>query len=185
MVTPALAKHFAEMNVPLIGLAPGARAFVNELLSGGSHVEVVIGGPIVNRPEELQVHIGNATHPHLDHHRIQDVPVLPLVEAVGLLLRGAAQSRPGQPPCCADIKVLRGIRLEGFNNGGTFLTVRQRDEKTFELVSLDGTRHYEASLLSSTDLPIAPPDPGPLSAMRLGAKPKSMANCCFTVPNFT
>ncbi len=81
MVTPALAKHFAEMNVPLIRLKAGAHAFVKELLSGGSEVEVVIGGPIVKPLEELQIHIRNATHPHLDHHRIQDVPVLPLVEA--------------------------------------------------------------------------------------------------------
>jgi len=49
MVTPALAKHFAEMNVPLIGLAAGARAFVQELLGPGSHVEVVIGGPVLDR----------------------------------------------------------------------------------------------------------------------------------------
>jgi acyl transferase domain-containing protein/NAD(P)-dependent dehydrogenase (short-subunit alcohol dehydrogenase family) len=169
MVTPALAKHFAEMNVPLIGLAAGARAFVKELLSPGSHVEVVIGGPVLERAEELRVDIRNATHPHLDDHRIQDVPVLPLVEAVGLLLRGAAlKGRVSDPPCCIDIKVLRGIRLEGFHNGGNPLTVRQRDDTTFELVSPDGTRHYEASLwapsLDPMDAPVAPPDPAPLSA---------------------
>jgi acyl transferase domain-containing protein/NAD(P)-dependent dehydrogenase (short-subunit alcohol dehydrogenase family) len=169
MVTPALAKHFAEMNVPLIGLAAGARAFVQELLGPGSHVEVVIGGPVLDRAEELRVDIRNATHPHLDDHRIQDVPVLPLVEAVGLLLRGAAlKGRISDPPCCIDVKVLRGIRLEGFHNGGSLLTVRQRDDTTFELVSPDGTRHYEASLrapsLFPMDAPVAPPDPGPLSA---------------------
>ena len=169
MVTPALAKHFAEMNVPLIGLAAGARAFVQELLSPGSHVEVVIGGPVLHRAEDLRVDIRNATHPHLDDHRIQDVPVLPLVEAVGLLLRGAAlKGRVSDPPCCIDVKVLRGIRLEGFHNGGSLLTVRQRNDTTFELVSEDGTRHYEANLwapsLYPMDAPVAPPDPAPLSA---------------------
>ena len=169
MVTPALAKHFAEMNVPLIGLAAGARAFVKELLSCGSHVEVVIGGPILERTQELRVDIRNATHPHLDDHRIQDVPVLPLVEAVGLLLRGAAlKGRISDPPCRIDVRVLRGIRLEGFHNGGSLLTVRQRGDTTFELVSEDGTRHYEASLRAPSrypmDAPVAPPDPAPLSA---------------------
>jgi NAD(P)-dependent dehydrogenase (short-subunit alcohol dehydrogenase family) len=165
MVTPSLAKHFAQMNVPLIGLEEGARAFVRELLSRDSQVEVVIGGPIVAHLPELQVHIRNTTHPHLNDHRIQDVPVLPLVEAVGLLLRGAAaQGRITQPACCTDVKVLRGIRLEGFHNGGNFLTVRQRGETTFELISPDGTRHYEASFLPALDAPAHPPDLGPLSA---------------------
>lgn len=165
MVTPSLAKHFAQMDVPLIGLEEGARAFVKELLTGDSQVEVIIGGPIVRHPPELQVHIRNTTHPHLNDHRIQDVPVLPLVEAVGLLLRGAAvQGRITQPACCTEVKVLHGIRLEGFHNGGNFLTVRQRSETTFELISPDGTRHYEASLLPALNAPAPPSDLGPLFA---------------------
>jgi acyl transferase domain-containing protein/NAD(P)-dependent dehydrogenase (short-subunit alcohol dehydrogenase family) len=170
MVTPALAKHFAAMNVPLIELTAGARAFVKELVSAGSEVEVVIGGPVPAHPAELQVRIQSATHPHLNDHVIQDVPVLPLVEAVGLMLRAAdEQGRMPQPPGCTDVKVLRGIRLEGFHNGGNVLTVRRTGETTFELLSSDGTRHYEAILWPAVDGPIvdAPvslPDPAPLSA---------------------
>ena len=170
MVTPALAKHFAAMNVALIELTAGAHAFVKELVSAGSDVEVVIGGPIAAHPADMQVRIQSATHPHLNDHVIQDVPVLPLVEAVGLMLRAAAeQGRMPQPPCCADVKVLRGIRLEGFHNGGNLLTVRRRGEATFELVSPDGTRHYEASLWpaadgKAVDGTASPPDPAPLSA---------------------
>ena len=170
MVTPALAKHFAEMNVPLIGLAEGASAFAKELLSGGSEIEVVIGGPLPARAPELTVHIQHATHPHLNDHVIQDVPVLPVVEAVGLMLRAAAeQGQFEQPAYCADVKVLRGIRLEKFHDGGNLLTVRRRGETTFELVSPDGTRHYEASLWPAVNgtaagSSVPPPDPGPLSA---------------------
>ncbi len=170
MVTPALAKHFAEMNVPLIGLAEGASAFAKELLSGGSDIEVVIGGPLPARAPELTVHIQHATHPHLNDHVIHDIPVLPVVEAVGLMLRAAAeQGQLEQPAYCADVKVLRGIRLENFHDGGNLLTVRRRGETTFELVSPDGTRHYEANLWPSINETafsgsLSPPDPGPLSA---------------------
>ncbi len=170
MVTPALAKHFAEMNVPLIGLAEGARAFAKELLSGESDTEVVIGGPLPARSPELTVHIQHATHPHLNDHVIQDIPVLPVVEAVGLMLRAAAeQGQLEQPACCMDVKVLRGIRLEKFHDGGNLLTVRRSGETTFELVSPDGTRHYEASVWpavngTTTHAFVPPPDPGPLSA---------------------
>jgi NAD(P)-dependent dehydrogenase (short-subunit alcohol dehydrogenase family) len=170
MVTPALAKHFAGMNVPLIGLAEGARTFAKEMLSGASDAEVVIGGPLSARVPELTVHIQHATHPHLNDHVIQDIPVLPVVEAVGLMLRAAAeQGQSEETAYCADVKVLRGIRLEKFHDGGNLLTVRRSGAGTFELVSPDGTRHYEASLWPSLNgtafsgsLP--PPDPGPLSA---------------------
>ena len=65
------------------------------------------------------VHIQHATHPHLNDHVIQDIPVLPVVEAVGLMLRAAAeQGQFEQPAYCADVKVLRGIRLEKFHDGG-------------------------------------------------------------------
>jgi acyl transferase domain-containing protein/NAD(P)-dependent dehydrogenase (short-subunit alcohol dehydrogenase family) len=174
MVTPALAKHFSDMNVPLIGLAEGARAFVKELMTGGSEVEVVIGGPLPGAPE-LTVHIQHATHPHLNDHVIQDVPVLPLVEAVGFMLRAAAgQGRIEQQAYCTDVKVLRGIRLEKFHDGGDLLTARRSGETTFELVSPDGTRHYEANLWPTLNGPamngtatrpfVPPPDPAPLSA---------------------
>jgi acyl transferase domain-containing protein/NAD(P)-dependent dehydrogenase (short-subunit alcohol dehydrogenase family) len=184
MVTPSLEKHFAKMNVPLIGLEEGARAFVKELLSGDSKVGVIIGGPIIAPSPELQVHIGNTTHPHLNDHRIQDVPVLPLVEAVGLLLRGAAaQGRITQAACCSDVKVLRGVQLEGFHNGGNFLTVRQRGETMFELISPDGTRHYEASLHPALDVPAPSHDLGPLSAAPWSER-EIYGNLLFHGPEF-
>jgi hypothetical protein len=130
------------------------------------------------------VHIGSVTHPHLNDHRIQDVPVLPLVEAVGLLLRGAAaQGRMTQPACCSDIKVLRGVRLEGFHNGGNFLTVRQRGETMFELISPDGTRHYEASLHPALDTPAPSIDLGPLSAAPWSER-EIYGNLLFHGPEF-
>jgi hypothetical protein len=60
--------------------------------------------------------------------------------------------------------VLRGIRLEAFHNGGNRFTVRPCGDTSFELVSSDGSRHYEASVLAATGSPVPTPDPGPLSA---------------------
>jgi acyl transferase domain-containing protein/acyl carrier protein/NADP-dependent 3-hydroxy acid dehydrogenase YdfG len=167
MVTPELAKHFAQRNVPLIGMQEGARLFVKELLSGEAAVEVVIGN--FAPPQELRVAVGHATHPHLRDHVIRDVPVLPVVEAVGMVLRAAAaQGRHPQFPCFTDVRVLRGVRLDGFHNGGNLLTVRSRGETMFELSSADGTRHYEADLRPRAGAPDTPQQPapqlGPLSA---------------------
>jgi len=163
MVTPELARHFARMKVPLIGAMEGAGLFVKEILGGAPAVEVAIGSFFP--PRELQVDIREATYPHLNDHRIRDVPVLPMVEAVGLLLRAAAaQGRSAQPASFTDIRVLRAVRLERFHDGGNLLTVRSRDETTFELVSPDGTRHYEAILRPGLTAPALPPHPGPLSA---------------------
>jgi acyl transferase domain-containing protein/NAD(P)-dependent dehydrogenase (short-subunit alcohol dehydrogenase family) len=164
MVTPALAQRFRASNVPLIGLAEGAECFVKEVLSGDSQALMVIGGPTPEAPQALQLRIRRETHPHLDDHRIQNVPVLPVVEAVRMLLNGAsAQGRMEQSACCANIKVLHGVRLDAFQNGGNVLMVQHCGAGTFELVSPDGTRHYQATMVVSTEPLIPPPDPGPLS----------------------
>ncbi len=42
------------------------------------------------------------------------------------------------------------------------LAARRCGDALFELVSPDGTRHYEATVLAPLDAPTPPPDPGPL-----------------------
>ncbi|MEO8026899.1 MAG: SDR family NAD(P)-dependent oxidoreductase, partial [Bryobacteraceae bacterium] len=73
MVTPALARHFADMGVSLIELAGGAQAFVDEISRDDSAVEVILGAPLPLAPREMRVRILRSSHPHLHDHQIQEV----------------------------------------------------------------------------------------------------------------
>jgi hypothetical protein len=116
---------------------------------GADEVEVVLGGLPPAVPRELRVRIHRQSHAFLTDHRIQDVPVLPAVEALELFFRCAlAQGNVEPPLVCTNLKVLRGVRLSGFEGEGNLLIVRPRSEGVFELVSPDGTLHYEATVVA-------------------------------------
>jgi len=161
MVTPALAAHFKSMGVPLVPLGAGAQALADEL--GAGAVEIVIGGPSPllglaagGGPggSEAQVRVSAATHPFLDSHRVRDVPVVPVVLVLEWFTRAAQALYPGATiRRCKDLKVLKGVQLKGFENGGSALTVRWTVGGTsdapaleMELVGEGGTRHYSACL---------------------------------------
>ena len=189
MVTPALAKHFAEMNVPLIGLAAGARAFVKELLerrfASGSQSSAV---PLSTRRRSCRFTFAtrNASaserSPHSGCSR---------ASAGGSSGVAAARRRGARPShasaCCIDVKVLRGIRLEGFHNGGNLLTVRQRGRDHVSNWYRRMARATMKRALATQLYPMlrfrrpirhrCPP--------RLGTKPKSMASCSSTAPSST
>ena len=68
MVTPALAKQFAAMGVPLLPIDVGAQMFVAELAAPGA-VEIVVGGMI---RDNTGVRTVNArTYPFLRDHSIE------------------------------------------------------------------------------------------------------------------
>ena len=167
MVTPALGRRFAAQGVSLLGLEEGAAAFVSELIDGpAGEIEVVLGSVPPAPVRELRVRIDHRSHPFLADHRIQDVPVLPAVEALELFLRCAvAQESAPSRFVCSNLKVLRGIRLDRFDGEGNLLFVRPRGDGVFELTGPDGARHYEATLLPDSDAGGASGvvgDPGPL-----------------------
>ena len=160
MVTPSLKAHFQSMGVPLIPLDRGAAMLVAELLGGGGEaVEIVLGA--APAPQGLRRASGsteasmdllvNATsHPYLADHSIEGTPVLPVVLAIEGFARLAAATRPDLDLVgCREIQVLKGIRLEGFNNGGDGFTLTCRQLKNgdgalleMELKGSDGTLHY-------------------------------------------
>ena len=136
MVTPHLRERFAELGVPMIPLDVGARMFAAEL-SGGQRdqVELVLGGEprpeallfdgASERVQELEITVARASHAYLEGHAINGQPVLPLVLAAEWLSRAARSFRPGLPQAALhEIKVLKGIRLGGFENGGDRLTIQ-------------------------------------------------------------
>ena len=148
MVTAGLRKHFEDQGIRLVGLEEGANLFTDEILNGGTKpVEVVLGGLPKLPNRELRIRIDQHSHPFLADHTIQDMPVLPTVEALEFFLRCArAQGNQSGPLVCTGLKVLRGVKLDQFTTGGNLFFVRPKTDTLFELVSPDGTRHYEATI---------------------------------------
>jgi NADP-dependent 3-hydroxy acid dehydrogenase YdfG len=160
MVTPALRRHFADRGVALIPLQAGAARFVDEIQSGsGGDVEVVIGAslaPLMSDSETtVEVVVNAATYPHLGSHLIQGVPTLPVVQVIEWFVRLARARAPEWTfRACRRVKVLKGVQLASFNDGGDErFVLRARpiangSELTLrlELAAPDGTRHYEADV---------------------------------------
>jgi hypothetical protein len=136
MVTPQLRDRFAALGVPMIPLQVGARMFADEMAGAQrAQVELVLGGE--PRPEallsegadarvqSLEIAVARSSHEYLEGHAINGQPVLPLVLAAEWITRAARSFRPGLPQVAVhDIKVLKGIRLGGFENGGDRFTIQ-------------------------------------------------------------
>jgi hypothetical protein len=135
MVTPALAQHFASRGVGLIPLDAGADAFVAEVLGEDSGVEVVLGGgPAVigtRTAKRMEVAVDATRWPQLDGHRVQGVPVLPVVAGIEWFAR-MSTSQGGGVWHLRDLRVLRGVRLHDFDRRPTPLVVVHRVEGTGE-----------------------------------------------------
>jgi len=171
MVTPALKAKFESLGVPLIPLQAGARVLVDELSDGqAEQVELVIGGsPDALLPGgpapavRLAVRVHADTHVALRDHSVKGVPVLPVAYALEWFARALRALRPDlRIGALRDVKVLRGVRLEGFDGRGDWLEVSARqltngDGATvaLELDGPDGARHYAATA-ELVERPVAP-----------------------------
>ncbi len=162
MVTPALKARFESLGVPLIPLDVGARMLVDEVASPQRDaVGLVFGGrPRIGRPlaatgpDELvlAVDVSRHSHPWLADHAIQGVPVVPVVLAVEWFARAARAFRSDLHLAGIEqVKVLRGVRLQGFDDAGDRLLVVVHQLSngdgallSLELRSASGTRHYSA-----------------------------------------
>jgi NADP-dependent 3-hydroxy acid dehydrogenase YdfG len=162
MVTPALKARFEGAGVPVIPLAAGARMLADELRAGpAEEVEVVLGGEPraqallaadARRALAMEAFVSAGTHPYLEGHQIHDVPVLPVVLVLEWFLRLARGCRPDLTlTACRDLKVLRGVRLLDFHNGGHAFRLHGREisnghgaEIALELRGHDGHLHYTA-----------------------------------------
>ncbi|MGQ0798955.1 MAG: SDR family oxidoreductase [Pseudomarimonas sp.] len=135
MVTPHLRDRFAALGVPMIPLNVGARMFADELVgSARDQVELVLGGEpraeallfegASARVQCLEISVARDSHGYLEGHAIHGQPVLPLVLAAEWMSRAARSFRPGLPLAALhELKVLKGIRLGGFENGGDRFTI--------------------------------------------------------------
>jgi NADP-dependent 3-hydroxy acid dehydrogenase YdfG/acyl carrier protein len=180
MVTPSLKAHFDQMGVALLPLAEGARRFVDELLGSPDEVETVIGGALgegalgaaSSAKVSAEVTVGGRSHPYLGDHRVGGKPVVPVAMAIEWMSRAARAVRPeGAPLVLRDLKVLRGIKLEHFENGGDRLAVScaphgngHPGDLAVELRGQGGVLHYSASVDART-APSVMPERSPAPAL--------------------
>ena len=164
MVTPSLKARFDQMGVALIPLAEGARRFVEELEGSPDDVETVIfGGALgdgalgsagASGSVSVEVEVGGRSHPYLRDHRVGGKPVVPVAMAIEWMSRAARACGPdGDAVVLRDLKVLRGIKLEHFENGGDRLAVSCKPrvdglagELSVELRGHGGMLHYSANV---------------------------------------
>ena len=117
-------------------LAVGARMFVDEMNDPGA-VELVLGGEprpqalladgADARVDALELRVSEASHAWLAGHAVAGQPVVPLVLVAEWLARAVQGWRPGlKLVALHDLKVLKGIRLGHFGNGGDRLRIEGR-----------------------------------------------------------
>ena len=165
MVTPALEAHFKAAGVVLIGLQAGADMLVRSLRTGSAdHVDVVVGGAPSDgaiadvggtaTEATYEVWVDRVSQPWLVDHSIREVPVVPVVLALEWAVRAARAFKPHLDfQAIEDIKVLRGILLENWEQGGDRfqLNVTQISNGVgavlaFQLRGRDGRPHYNARI---------------------------------------
>ena len=173
MVTPSLKAHFTQMGVALIPLEVGAQRFVDELTGASDDVTVVVGGSHgdgalgakVTPSATVEVRVDSRSHPYLADHAIAGVPVVPMVLAVEWFLRAARACRPDLVLAAVkQVKVLRGIKLEGFAGAGDRFVVSAKQlsnglgaEVGVELRGKGDVLHYSATV-KLTDRAVAQPE---------------------------
>ncbi len=166
MVTPGLARLFEKAGVQLIALDSGAAALAREVTSEDASTEVVLMNgvpPLTARPlhggrteggrvdavERFEVLVNSSTYPQLAGHRIVGAPVVPAVLAIEWFLRAAAACFPGVPVrACRELRVLRGVTVEGYEQRGQRLIVQAR-----VLESAPGAARVELKLLDESERP--------------------------------
>jgi hypothetical protein len=136
MVSPQLKARFAELGVPMIPLQMGADMFVTEMddasavelvLSGEPRPEALLSEGADGRLEVLELLVRRDSHGYLEGHAVNGEPVVPVVLAAEWLTRAVRSLRPGRHvQALLDLKVLKGIRLHGFENGGDRLRIEAR-----------------------------------------------------------
>ncbi|MEQ1572353.1 MAG: SDR family NAD(P)-dependent oxidoreductase, partial [Myxococcota bacterium] len=137
MVTKELKARFAALGVPLIPIAAGAQWMVDEL-GDRRGVEVVLGGEPrmaaladaggAERQVVLRGRVDAKANPYLHDHVVAGAPVLPVAIALEWFARAAHALRPDLTLTeLRDVKVLRGIRLDGFDGAGDWFDVTARE----------------------------------------------------------
>jgi hypothetical protein len=187
MVTPGLARLFEKAGVQLIALDSGAEALAREVASDDGSAEVVLMNgvpPLTARPihggrtfdgrpgaeERFELLVNASSYPQLRGHRIVGRPVVPAVLVMEWFFRAAATCFPELVVrACRNLRVLRGVPVDAFEQRGVRVFVRARvvesapDAARLELKLVDDRDRprYAAIVEMGASAGVAPPGPAP------------------------
>jgi NAD(P)-dependent dehydrogenase (short-subunit alcohol dehydrogenase family) len=161
MVDDGLRARFAALGVSLIPLAAGARQLCDELKSAGSP-EILLGGTLPAIPPRAftrDLIVDSQRQPFLEGHRLKGAPVVPVALVAEWFARAALESAPGKVLTLRNLRVLRGIRLGGFDSGIPARFQLKADPIAagldFELYGPGGAKHFSASGSLHEEMPAA------------------------------
>jgi NAD(P)-dependent dehydrogenase (short-subunit alcohol dehydrogenase family) len=177
MVSGELKAQFEAAGISLVNSEGGAAMLVNELNTDYAHQpQVIIGGTLpaaVSHLGELKTHrihrqLRLENNPFLNHHKIQNNPVLPVVNAVGWMAHSCEQLYPDYAVFKIEkTSLFKGIIFDGKQKEAYILAVKEleKDEEkiVFETtIFSEGGRlpanHYRATitLLNRKSFPKSP-----------------------------
>lgn len=165
MVSGELKAQFEAAGISLVNSEGGAAMLVNELNTDYAHQpQVIIGGTLpaaVSHLGELKTHrihrqLRLENNPFLNHHKIQNNPVLPVVNAVGWMAQSCEQLYPDYAVFKIEkTSLFKGIIFDGKQKEAYILAVKEleKDEEkiVFETtIFSEGGRlpanHYRATI---------------------------------------
>jgi len=132
MVSPELATVFKKKGIPLIPIEEGATYFVEEIQGTRTGCELVFGGSLGQvtntqrehgTPKTWKLWIHELSHPYLKSHAIQGIPVMPVVCIANICMELAKTIYPETCLSINGLVVQHGIRCNGFNTTGDWLTI--------------------------------------------------------------
>jgi acyl transferase domain-containing protein len=154
MVDDSLRSRFAALGVSLIPLVAGAKQFCDELSGGGPDVELLVGGVFKDQPLKASTRdlvVDSTRQPFLADHRLKGAPVVPVALVAEWFARAARELSPGGATLSLNgLRVLRGIRLGGFDSGVPARFQVQAKAASagrleLELLGPGGARHFSAN----------------------------------------
>jgi acyl transferase domain-containing protein len=132
MVTASHAAYFTSLGVPLIPLAAGARAFVEELGTADDTAHLLLAA-VRERDDDIlaagpprvavEATVSARTHGFLTDHAPAGVPVLPLAMAMEWFASAGRSRHPGRSTFLSDIRVLSRIELPDLAARGHRFTI--------------------------------------------------------------
>jgi acyl transferase domain-containing protein len=168
MVTASHAAYFTGLGVPLIPLAAGAQAFVEELGKADDTAHVLLAA-VRERDDDIlaagpprvavEATVNARSHGFLTDHAPADVPVLPLAMAMEWFASAGRSCHPDRSTFLSDIRVLSRIELPDLAARGHRFTIEgtgaehDRAALDLRLTSSAGTAHYRARLVAPNAAP--------------------------------
>ncbi|MEN0003971.1 MAG: SDR family NAD(P)-dependent oxidoreductase [Bacteroidota bacterium] len=152
MVSGELKAQFEAADIHLVNSEGGAAMFVNELRKEyADQAQVIIGGTLPTavshlgalRTHRIHRHLTLANNPFLHHHKIQNNPVLPIVNAMGWMAQSCEKLYPDYSVFeLENATLFKGIVFDG----------QQQEKYTLELKELEKDQDrilFEACIFSA------------------------------------